>query len=778
MSHHGKFTVIEKHLKKLPIIGYDTEDDSKGVVLEHAFFSKDGSFYTHSHEEALDYIYAVKEPSIFVCHNLEYDIANLMKHDEYILVDEMTYSSQLLKVTLAGTQHYFINSGCFFPGPLKAMGELVGLKKLTPQDGPEYVTRDAEIVYTFMTRFQDKLVDELKVNLGVTIGQMTMETYRRSFMLDTVQHTWNSPNTLKAYYGGRVEIFYKGALKNIVVSDINSCYPDVMRNRSYPDTSQIEPSSIRTHEYGIGKFKVEVPKDIHIPPLPYRSESGRLFFPVGLFTGWWTYAEVRFAESMGVKIIKEYHGEGTNRGCMPFIKFIDTFYNLRLDAKAILKKDPNDAQAKFDDLFYKLWCNNLYGKWSQHKPGRTLTRDKWSDFKFDKHVKEFGKEFKTCKIGPFYSYEIPKLEPPKTANFMWGVYVTSYARINLLKGILKAHEAGHTVLYCDTDSVMYSKKENVPSPFTLTSKLGDWDEEKFDLGVFVQAKGYLLCNKEEDGTYNIKKVACKGVNTNFAYDFIIEGMARFKKPMRMKEALIRSHAKVNEDKFLEEVGENIWSDVEKEMLSVYIKRKGTKGVTHPVDASEIKSLEQSVLKLEQFDVKGALEEENIIIKRPEIVNHFENTQVPQDLNQRKAPRIYSENTAIPKRVYFIRKETMEGLNKGDTWLTGHVVAERTTTKNKDYWVLYLEVYKNKPCPPNFYKAVYSGFFSSYGLSQDLLQKKVDIILADNYLDNSNPDLEIIISDSQIPLPIEDEISESDLKTLEAMDWSALKNVKN
>jgi hypothetical protein len=484
-KYRHKFSRIESNPTEQPIIGFDSEDDGKGTPILFAFYGDfpKKTYVTKHWKKALDFIYSIEEPTIFVAHNLEYDTANLFKQDNYLMVDSMLYTSKLLKVVLYGTKHTMIDSHSFFSGSLEKLGDFVGIPKL---DGDpfsrKYILRDAEIPYRFIKDFQSKLVNELKINMGVTIGQMAMQTYRRDFMSDKVQHTYNSPNTLKAYYGGRVEIFYKGAMHNVHVSDINSCYPTVMKIYPYPDTKTIEPSSIDTHEYGIGKFKVHVPDDTFLPVLPYKTKSKRLFFPVGTFTGWWTYAEMRIALENGASIIKEYQGEGTNLGCYPFAEFIDTFYNKRLE-----------STTDFEKLFYKLWLNNLYGKWCQRMGGSLMCRDKLPDFKLKKMRED--PDFKECKIGPFYNYKTPKKKPAETANFMWGVYVTSYARMYLYNGIKSIHNAGHTLLYCDTDSIMFHpKNDNFPLP--ISRKLGDWDLETFDLGVFRQAKGYLLCNKK------------------------------------------------------------------------------------------------------------------------------------------------------------------------------------------------------------------------------------------------------------------------------------------
>lgn len=240
LQWRSSFDRVDSKIKPLPIIGFDTEDDTKGTPLSFVFYGDDGPFYTTSNQEAIDYIYNVKTPSIFVAHNLEYDIGNLFAASDFQEIEDMVYASDLLKVTLVGTQHFFINSSSFFKGSLKLMGENIGLEKLEGNAlSKEYAIRDAEIVYRFMKQFQEKVNREMLINMGITIGQLAMQTFRRNYMQGKKQVTYNSPNCLKAYYGGRVEVFYKGILKNIKVVDINSCYPYVMGNFPYPDTSKI-----------------------------------------------------------------------------------------------------------------------------------------------------------------------------------------------------------------------------------------------------------------------------------------------------------------------------------------------------------------------------------------------------------------------------------------------------------------------------------------------------------------------------------------------------------
>jgi hypothetical protein len=676
------------------------------------------------------------------------------------------YSGKLLKADLLGSKHYFINSNSFFGGPLKKMGEAIGLPKLDGDvTNPEYVKRDAEIVYRFMVMFQ-KQINDMGINLGITIGQLAMGAYRRNYMEDSRQITYNSPNCLKAYYGGRVEIFYKGAIEDVKVSDINSSYPNVMANFPYPDTSTIEPSSIDTHEFGIGKFKIHVPESTFIPTLPIKSKAKRLFFPTGTFTGWWTYAEVRDALSHGAKIIKEYSGEGTNRACMPFVSFIEDFYEKRLEAKA----RKND----FEVLFYKLFMNNLYGKWCQHKGGSTINREPMSA-----GMAERQKVTLDRKLGNFYCYSSEKDGPPRTANFLWGVYITSYARLELLKGLREIHNKGGTVIYCDTDSIMFN---GVDSPLPIGKELGLWDEEKFDLGVFRQAKGYLLCNKK-DKEYEIEKVACKGVNTDFAYDFIVRGMAKVMKPMRFKESIVRISADVNKDKgeeFEKAMGVNVWREVEKSMNSLYIKRVGDK-IMYPVDYKKIPEIEEGAIQ-PNLTIEKDLKKQGYHIKRKEVTNNFANIKIPAGWFKRNEPKKREILFHGSQNQKWLKASDCAGLEAGDIWFSGHVHSIENGKFGKYYRIL-LTNFRGQETPASFWGAISVKFFRAIGHDDNLVGFFVDMKLKRIYLDKKPLIIDVQFSDSELCARSEDVIediehlSQEETENLASADWSFLDGLK-
>jgi hypothetical protein len=773
--YKSSFNKLKSKVYKKPIIGFDSEDDSKGTPTLFAFygdFKKAGknSYWTKHWEESLDFILEdVTEPSIFVAHNLEYDIANLFKGQDYVMIEEMVYSSGLLKVTIYGVQHIFINSSSFFKGSLKKMGDLVGVKK---KDGhaldTDYVCVDAQIVYKFMKDFQDIAVDEFDINLGITLGQMSMNTYRRHYMQKDTQVTYNSPLCLDSYYGGRVEIFYRGTIENVNVIDINSSYPYNMREFAYPDPNSMEPSKIGTHEYGIGVFTVLVPP-MMAPPLPYRGESGRLYFPIGEFTGCWTYTEVRYAQGLGVKIVKEHVGEGTNIGVFPFREFMDDNYEKRQVAKA--------AGNEVYDLIQKLKMNNLYGKWCQRNAGNLLTRDKIPFWKIEKFINH--PDFKTSKIGPFYSYKIPKIEPPKTACFIWGTYVTSYARIHLHKGIQKVVDKGYTPIYCDTDSIMYStpKKTDKP-PLKISKKLGDWDIEKFDLGVFRVPKGYLLCNKKGKN-YEIEKVACKGVPTHLAYDFILKGLAMVQKPMRFKEALItlNSKAHAGDEEFLKDVGVNVWKDIEKQMRSLDIKRKGGAGPTKALDASEIPAIELQT-KVENANIEEETLKKYPIKKKQTKANKFKNTIIPKDwfLDLADKKEIISLNSS--QKVKVLNPNQCEGMVEGEVWFKGTIIGSYFSNQEISHYKIFIKNFKGKKRGVSFLGGLKKSFIHIFTGPINLNNKNIEIILLKKYIDGEPFKIKVNISNSKLKgfdfeeeKESEEKISEEEINKLKNLNWS-------
>jgi len=556
-------------IKRYRIIAFDTEDDSHGHVLQlsFAYLDDDGElqhFDTASPQEAIDWIYAQPE-SVIVAHNLEYDINNLLRDVDYKYIDQIFYTARIVRASFKNCKHTFFDSFNWFAKSLAKMGEVVGLKKLKMDlTTTEYVHRDVDILLRFVVMFQDKLNNEYHCSLAATIGSISMQTFRRNYLHEKIQ-PYNDPKCLNAYYGGRCELFYRGEISgNINVIDVNSMYMHAMLNE-FPDTSDIEDGHYRELVFGYGKFEVEAPKDLFVPVLPQRNEEGRLTFPLGHFVGWWTFHEIRYAEKVGYKV-KQLEGYGTNKGKKYFFEFDTEIYRRRIESKSEFNKTVNKSIGV-----------NLYGKFVQHKPQMVA----YTELMDEKEEKEKGAILKHA-IGPFFFYEIPLKEPPPTANYLWGIYVTSYARIHLTQALLTVHNAGATLLYCDTDSIFYQGPAKIQGIKYDETELGAFKAEHYVYANMLISKGYILRDKK--GEY---KIACKGVplprwlsepenkglkgtHKNPQIQFLLDGETEVEKPYRLREGMIRGEVPGS------------WHPAKKTNANIYRRREGKIGPTTPI----------------------------------------------------------------------------------------------------------------------------------------------------------------------------------------------------
>lgn len=672
----GAFEKLDAKPKLVNIVAFDTEDDTRGKPLAFSFYDggrvlKGKSFYTRSAEEAVQFIYNYPVESYFISHNLEYDLPNLMKFCDFMYVDEIIKAPLMLRVSLLGTKHVLMNSLSYFKGSVKQMGQLVGLKKLEGKKrnalNKAYAIRDAEIVYRYMDMFQKRLVNDFGVPLSLSIGSIAMQVFRSRFLERNEQATYNNPLLVtQAYYGGRVEVFYRGITKGkVYVCDINSSYPNVMKNYSYPDTQFLEKSRLKTHRFGVGRFKVFVPPTVYAPVLPIKSSSGRLFFPVGTFEGYWTYAEIRKAVAQGGKVLEEMDGVGTNEVVNPFQEFISYFYDMRLKCKAALSKDPSNLEAKFESELLKNIMNNLYGKFCQHKARTKMSRRPIPEGILETSLGAYEEK----RVGSFWEYVQTESQAPKTANFLWGLHVTAHARLELLKHLETVINNGGTLLYCDTDSIMFTG-EKAAKAMPVSNVLGDLSKETYDKGIFRQAKGYLLCNYKGGARKRlvIEKVACKGVATTHAYEFIVEGLATAVKPMRFKEALIRTSVKKNAQAVLDnKIGFNIWRDVKKVMQAIDIKRTPGIGKTYPVKYEDIEMLEENATQTAE-DWSPKLCKNPVLREKKE--DYFRGTVVPK--NWFRETGLPAEICEPKSKAFYIRRLDLNAVKPGQIWFSGDV----------------------------------------------------------------------------------------------------------
>jgi hypothetical protein len=159
------------------------------------------------------------------------------------------------------------------------------------------------------------------------------------------------------------------------------------------------------------------------------------------------------------------------------------------------------------------------------------------------------------------------------------------------------------------------------------------------------------------------------VATSHAYEFIVEGLATSVKPMRFKEALIRSPLVKNAQKVLDkEIGFNIWRDVKKVMQAIDIKRTPGLGKTLPVNFDDIPTLEENATQtVDNWSSK--LRNNPVLREKKE--EYFRGAKVPK--NWFKETGLPEEiNDTIPKDFY-IRRTDLQGVKPGQMWFSGDIL---------------------------------------------------------------------------------------------------------
>ena len=434
-------------------------------------------------------------------HNMEYDISAIFGNIFQNVDRKAIFNGSNFISANYDNGIKFYNSMNIVPFALSKIGEQLGYKKFeTPEKfknkkykGSEitkkdiiYCVRDCKVTYKALFK-----MFTLTGKVKMTIGSLTMNFFRTKFLEAPIKYTDDNKIFFKSYFGGRTEVFKLGKV-NCKAIDLNSLYPYVMSYMSFPEPSMLRKKKnilvstlleyIEKYE-GCANIKV-FHKDSYFGFLPYKDEkTNKLLFPVGKFEGCYNFNELRFAlkyDIIEILSVKEVYY--SIRCGSPFKNFVEFLYNERLKAKT-----------EFEKVCMKLLLNNLYGKFAQrikhekeyfeyppfNKIGRLSQIGSWFN------IQDFGKDREdifliTLNKRLMYAY---------TAIPSYASYVTSQARIELLKGLLLNSQT-FKVCYCDTDSIFYEGE--ISKEIKISQNLGDWKIEDKQVIEIKGLKNYTL----------------------------------------------------------------------------------------------------------------------------------------------------------------------------------------------------------------------------------------------------------------------------------------------
>ena len=607
---------------------FDTEDDSKGNAFLYNFYHIDsGRHFTFTNQiDALDF--ACSRPnSHFWAVNLEYDIINLFRGYMELLEYCFAGTSKLLFCELPDDRIKFIDTMNHWKMGVKAMGERISMPKMEMAHGETYTKkelnlalkdlsqesraqkmilycrRDTEITGLFVKSMNERY-QKIGAELKTTIASSTLSFFEGRFY-KRVTHAFTEEQLdwfHRGYYGGRTEIFFnKPVAGKIFYHDVNGLYASCLKNGIYPKLEnyyEITPNEIAEGKtislelQGIAEVEVKAPKNLSIPYLATRFE-GKLIFPLGTFTGIYTYFELREALQLGYEITTVLRAIEFTESFNPFEKFITEVSQQRANARL-----------SGDSLLADLWkdfSNHAYGKFAQNNESvKILPFNKMSPCDCDlddtvctlKYHLKGGDQFFGDRGELVFRKE--KTEYARYANCVWAMYVTAQARHVLYPYLTEVEKRGGLLIYCDTDSVMYENKTQL---FEDSSELGKMklerpkNDKKEVLGDFYVYAYFrlpkLYCLKKPDGVINYRtkgvpacsdrtkhKAGCQCVSA----EFFEKGKTTFKKPNKMRESLRRN---LNAKK--EKMIMNFWEERPKEIRGKYTKRRVLKsGHTRPL----------------------------------------------------------------------------------------------------------------------------------------------------------------------------------------------------
>jgi DNA polymerase type B, organellar and viral len=522
---------IDDCLGSMKNIYWDTEDNSpliqaaveagkrppKRKVTQIAAMDEDGEVF-HNRGDVKEFLRWLRFQGDCCAWalNAAYDMGNIGANrlDEF---DMMLVGGRLIRAEWKNVEFRDVYN--IWRSSVKDLGEAFGLKKGKLNiHSKKYALRDVEIIKKAMEFVFEMLARRGVDRIPCTLGSLAIKAWKASG-----GRNWHDDSEFshRALFGGRVELFQRRVKRACHYVDINSLYPFAM-TKAFPTACDDLRGSLEG--YGIAAVDITVP-EMFAAPLPCRMGDDRVVFPFGKLTGVWTLHEIRNAVEVGCKVTKVHASVGSEEGEYYYRDFILEMYKLRKESKS----EPHR-------LFYKLLMNNLYGQLgmsgSVTKTGELSNPDIGG--------KIFGNKV-------LYDCALPLAQH---VNYMHAAYITSYGRLELYKYL---RELGERVVYCDTDSVIFTGRQTVKTG----KELG---EMKYEGGSEHGCETFApKCYIFDD------EAKAKGVPRGKADEYIRKKIVTYWTPYKIREAVAfydRENARPL----------STWRPVEKEFRAVYDKK--------------------------------------------------------------------------------------------------------------------------------------------------------------------------------------------------------------
>jgi hypothetical protein len=298
----------------------------------------------------------------------------------------------------------------------------------------EYSLLENQLGLKIVNKIYDLIPDELKTYAlygSSAIAQKFLKGKIKSNIL------FNTSIFENCYFGGRMEVLKIGTFNNVYKYDINSAYPNVIKELREPINYEIKKYSgekiIDTNIYEL-EFNHNKPNEIGC--FPIRLKSGYLVFPKS-GKGFYFGCEVKEAikRKVNINILNVCE---VKLGKKIFANNeIEKMYKLRLKYK-----EQNDLR----NLIYKILLNSIYGKFAQ-----TVGKAQYQ-------------------------------------NIYLAGYITAKVRSELLKATIGKD---NDIIFFATDGILSKTKLKLP----INKDIGNWEEIFIKRAEVIQAGVYRLIDK-------------------------------------------------------------------------------------------------------------------------------------------------------------------------------------------------------------------------------------------------------------------------------------------
>lgn len=362
----------------------------------------------------------------------------------------------------------------------------------------EYLRKDVLILANMLSIAKDtKLLNK------ITIASTSMSEYkdwlknngidfRKIFPMLNIDET----DDLRKYYRGGISFLkreYEGKITHMHSYDVNSEYPFVMCERSFPYGKPRYFKGKYKYDTIYTKYVQHIKCEFYIRKnkLPFIQLKGHTDFYYNEFVEncpilsdiYLTDVELKlFLESYDTINLKYIDGYKFRESDKLFKGFVKPLYDIKSNTDNVVEK-----------FTTKIRINSFYGKFALKGMRKSLLLELKDDIL---HNKEYIDTF------------VEELYLPVA------IFTTAYARVYLCENANKNYDK---FIYCDTDSLHLTAEGDLPID---NKKLGYFKHEYSGTGKYLKQKCYYIdydneyCYINTEGEYITNKITCAGLNKN------------------------------------------------------------------------------------------------------------------------------------------------------------------------------------------------------------------------------------------------------------------------